>query len=617
MTDNGGQIGRDLTPREREVLAMVAAGMTNREIGEALFISESTAGVHVSNLMAKLGVGSRTEATAVAYQAGLVESAAGILQTEAGPVTGVAAEEAPPPIGWWGRLSHSVQSQVDHHPGRVAAFGIGGLAILSLVTVGLALAVLGEPPVTGEGPDPTASARPSASASPRPTVAPTVAPIGGAGINLEIDGLAEILVDDLILRAEPGTGSIRLGQLPGGAAAFVVAGPIIEDGFAWYQLAAVDPFGAGCGSAQPAESLVCRDWFGWAAAGGRDGEAWLAPAEPACPAPGNPATMMALKPLERLACFGPSAMTLRVYAPLHHNPASAARSACMPGDPFAPAWLAGCAAVFFREAESLYTGEGELPLSVHIAPNLGSCDGHLFGPNCPLAALQGRWIKITVHLDDPQAQSCRVGPGTAPTPNPTVLQCRAALVASAVSADDGLGELDQHQENWLPEFFMGYQPHMGGGTWTRAAQTFSAGRTGELTAIQLPLNRLVGTSGPLVVQIRKGNAEGELLATSPSLDWADLPSDSVSCAPPQCMALNREFAWVTIRFDQPADLIAGQTYAIVLPPGSITGSPNPGYLLAHLGGDDYPGGVAWSGHPSGADAWETYGGDLAFRTIVR
>lgn len=49
----------------------VAAGRTNREIAEALFISESTAGVHVSNILAKLGVSSRTEAARVALDQGL------------------------------------------------------------------------------------------------------------------------------------------------------------------------------------------------------------------------------------------------------------------------------------------------------------------------------------------------------------------------------------------------------------------------------------------------------------------------------------------------------------------------------------------------------------------
>ena len=60
-----------LTGREREVLALVAEGHTNRRIAETLFISESTAGVHVSNILGKLGVATRTEAAAVAVRRGL------------------------------------------------------------------------------------------------------------------------------------------------------------------------------------------------------------------------------------------------------------------------------------------------------------------------------------------------------------------------------------------------------------------------------------------------------------------------------------------------------------------------------------------------------------------
>ena len=60
-----------LTPREREVLALLADGASNRTIGEQLFISTKTAGVHVSNLLAKLGVSSRLEAAAIAHRAGL------------------------------------------------------------------------------------------------------------------------------------------------------------------------------------------------------------------------------------------------------------------------------------------------------------------------------------------------------------------------------------------------------------------------------------------------------------------------------------------------------------------------------------------------------------------
>ena len=63
-----------LTAREREVLALVAEGYTNRRIADELFISESTAGVHVSHILAKLGVETRTEAATVAVRLGLDRS---------------------------------------------------------------------------------------------------------------------------------------------------------------------------------------------------------------------------------------------------------------------------------------------------------------------------------------------------------------------------------------------------------------------------------------------------------------------------------------------------------------------------------------------------------------
>ncbi len=60
-----------LTEREAEVLALVAAGRTNRQIGQELFITPKTASVHVSRILAKLGVASRGEAAAVAHRLGL------------------------------------------------------------------------------------------------------------------------------------------------------------------------------------------------------------------------------------------------------------------------------------------------------------------------------------------------------------------------------------------------------------------------------------------------------------------------------------------------------------------------------------------------------------------
>jgi DNA-binding CsgD family transcriptional regulator/tetratricopeptide (TPR) repeat protein len=63
----------DLTERERQVLALMAAGLTNREIARELFISQKTAGVHVSHILAKLRVPNRVMAAAAAHRLGLAE----------------------------------------------------------------------------------------------------------------------------------------------------------------------------------------------------------------------------------------------------------------------------------------------------------------------------------------------------------------------------------------------------------------------------------------------------------------------------------------------------------------------------------------------------------------
>lgn len=65
---------RGLTAREAEVLGLVAQGMTNRQIAGELYISEKTAGVHVSNILAKLEVMSRAQAAAYAVHSGLVST---------------------------------------------------------------------------------------------------------------------------------------------------------------------------------------------------------------------------------------------------------------------------------------------------------------------------------------------------------------------------------------------------------------------------------------------------------------------------------------------------------------------------------------------------------------
>ena len=62
-----------LTPREQEVLQHLVQGRTNRQIARALFISEKTASVHVSNIMSKLGAANRSEAAAIAHRLRLLE----------------------------------------------------------------------------------------------------------------------------------------------------------------------------------------------------------------------------------------------------------------------------------------------------------------------------------------------------------------------------------------------------------------------------------------------------------------------------------------------------------------------------------------------------------------
>ena len=69
------KLGQDLTPREREVLALLVKGLSNAEIAERLSISESTAKFHVSNILAKLHATSRGEAIAIALQSDLVDPA--------------------------------------------------------------------------------------------------------------------------------------------------------------------------------------------------------------------------------------------------------------------------------------------------------------------------------------------------------------------------------------------------------------------------------------------------------------------------------------------------------------------------------------------------------------
>jgi DNA-binding NarL/FixJ family response regulator len=63
---------QQLTARERDVLALVGAGLSNAEIGRRLYVVEGTVKAHVSTILTRLGVTNRVQAAIIAHEAGLV-----------------------------------------------------------------------------------------------------------------------------------------------------------------------------------------------------------------------------------------------------------------------------------------------------------------------------------------------------------------------------------------------------------------------------------------------------------------------------------------------------------------------------------------------------------------
>jgi DNA-binding NarL/FixJ family response regulator len=78
MAGSSGAAGEgELTTREREVAALLAEGLSNAELARRLYISPTTAAVHVSNILMKLGMSSRAEVAAWAVRSGLAGDAVG------------------------------------------------------------------------------------------------------------------------------------------------------------------------------------------------------------------------------------------------------------------------------------------------------------------------------------------------------------------------------------------------------------------------------------------------------------------------------------------------------------------------------------------------------------
>ena len=94
----------ELTDREREVLVLVARGMSNGDIAGHLFLSEGTVKTHTKRIFAKLGLHDRTQAAILAYEVGLVRPGEALPQVTAAP--------AATPAGVRGRSSRSPREAV-------------------------------------------------------------------------------------------------------------------------------------------------------------------------------------------------------------------------------------------------------------------------------------------------------------------------------------------------------------------------------------------------------------------------------------------------------------------------------------------------------------------------
>lgn len=230
-----------------------------------------------------------------------------------------------------------------------------------------------------------------------PTAAPaTSRPPAQGGIT--VDGLVEVLVTDLVIRTgasvDPDTSAVVDGRLTIGDRAFVVNGPVQDSGYTWYQVAPL---------LRPDGSAAA---FGWIAAASREGEPWVRPAEPACPGAVNLMTVLALQPLERLACFGDQRLQL-----------SSARISCGIADgPWTgdPAWLAsfsGCG-----------LAEGDDVLAVRTPPGGRDVATYLPGP-----------VTVRGHFDDPASATCTITSAVPEVPAPpreqAVLLCRTQFVS--------------------------------------------------------------------------------------------------------------------------------------------------------------------------------------------
>ena len=246
----------------------------------------------------------------------------------------------------------------------------------------------------------------ASSRSPGAFVTPSPASSDAPG-RMPPDSVAAVITTDLVVRTKPGTradSEILLPTLDAPQLLYVLDGPVAASGYKWYLTVPLFPDYLPHGEDPPS---------GWVAAGGKDGEPWVAPSSVPCPAPDLYAIMM-LSTLARLACFGSRELTLE-----------GTTGGCFVSVPASvdPGWLnsVGCSIAPDGYDPQAVPSPGALVLRFADG---GGVDAD-------------QRVTVTGHFDDPAASTCRSTPGfesDAPAPAFMVLGCRTQFVVTDIQA---------------------------------------------------------------------------------------------------------------------------------------------------------------------------------------
>lgn len=301
----------------------------------------------------------------------------------------------------------------------IAALAVGAVLGSGLVQLPLLIAEA-SPTAT---PLPTASARASASPTAPPSATPTAEPTPIRCDALAPDCLARVWVDGLSLRADPGLDGDKLGELSEITPAFLVRGPMAEDGYDWYEIAGIGSTETACAAAV-ADPITCPTWFGWAAGGDIDGTPWLRWDDVNChESPMNLEALAAYDWNERLRCYAGGTVTVWAWWP-----GQAEERDCLAPTSNSARWLY-CVGLY---GVPLWSDESDPASGLGSAGLLASIDP---GSGVTMPA-SDQWVEVIGHFDDPSAAGCpevaQVEAGTTAA-DEVVLQCRAQLVVDSVT----------------------------------------------------------------------------------------------------------------------------------------------------------------------------------------